>query len=208
MAQNKIQDGVIIRLPVGATVESGDPITVGNGLRGVALTDYDSADGKASVEVARGVYDLSVQAIDDAGNSPVAIGDRLYFTGSAAPFLSKKKSGKFFGIALEVVLTGATSTINVLVGGVSGIDNASHVIIASGIHTVADSPLDTNEFIALSGCLATDVVIAIMHTNGGSPAVSIVSAVASASPAGITITASGTFTTGDKINYAVLRAAI
>jgi hypothetical protein len=34
------------------------------------------------------------------------------------------------------------------------------------------------------------------------------SAIAAASPAGITVTASGTFTAGDAINYCVLRAAL
>lgn len=204
MATNKVQDGRILRLTVGSTVDANEHVAVGNALRGVALTDYDSADAKATVEVG-GVYDLSVTATDDAGNSTVALGDRLYTDGTT---ITKKKSGKFFGIALEGLTTGTTGTINVLVGFPTGPDRTSHTIVAAGIHTVADSPLDTDEFIAVTGALATDVVLATFSVNGGSPKLTIVSAVAAASPAGITVTASGTYTAGDKINYALLRAAL
>jgi hypothetical protein len=192
---------------VASTVKSGDPVVVGNAIRGVALTDYDSGDAKASIEIG-GVWDLSVQAKDDAGDSAVAIGDRLYYAGSSSPYLSKKKTGKFFGIALETVTSGETATINVFAGDLTGPDRSSHTVIAAGIHTVADSPLDTSELISVTGILATDVVLATMSVNGGSPKVSIVSAVAQASPAGVVVTADGTFTAGDKINYAVLRAAL
>ncbi|HBJ74419.1 MAG TPA: hypothetical protein DDY86_02590 [Syntrophaceae bacterium] len=208
MAINKVQDGNILRLTVGATVDSGDPVSVGNALRGVALTDYDAVDGKATVEIGHSVYDLSVQAVDDAGNSAVAIGDRLFFAGAATPFLSKKKSGKFFGIALETVDTGTTATINVLVGG-AGADAASHQVFAAGIEVIPASPApDTTTFIAVPGILATDVVIATMSVNGGSPKVNIISALAAASPAGITITTDVAPTAADAINWVVYRAAI
>jgi len=204
MATNKVQDGKILRLTVGAAVDSGDPVLVGNAIRGVAITDYDSGDGKASIDT-EGVYDLSVTATDDAGNSAVAIGDRLYFDGTT---ITKKKSGKLFGIALETVTTGETATINVLIAPVTGPDRASHQIFAAGIHDVDDSPLAAAEFIPVTGILATDVVICTLSVNGGSPSLYILSAIAAASPAGITVTASGTFTAGDAINYCVLRAAL
>jgi predicted RecA/RadA family phage recombinase len=204
MATNKVQEGDILRLTVGSTVDSGDAVVVGNALRGVALTDYDSVDGKASIAM-NGVYDLSVTAVDDAGNSTVAIGDRLYTDGTT---ITKKKSGKLFGIAVEGLATGTTGTINVLIAPVQGPDQASHQIFAAGIYTVDDSPLAAAEFIPVTGILATDVVLCTLSVNGGSPQLYIISAVAAASPAGITVTASGTFTAGDKINYAVLRAGL
>ena len=204
MATNKVQDGDILRLTVGSTVDSGDAVVVGNALRGVALTDYDSGDGKASIAMS-GVYDLSVTATDDDGNSAVAIGDRLYTDGTT---ITKKKSGKLFGIALETLTTGTTGTINVLIAPVGGPDRASHQIFAAGIHAVDDSPLAAAEFIPVPGILATDVVLCTLSVNGGSPQLYILSAVAAASPAGITVTASGTFTAGDAINYAVLRAGL
>lgn len=207
MATNKIQDGEVLRLAVGSGVDSGDPVSVGNALRGVALTDYDSADGKASVAM-NGVYDISAQAVDDAGNSTVAVGDRLYYSGSASPYLSKKKSGKFFGIALEAITAGQTSTINVLVGPATGPDQSLFTVVAAGVHTVADSPLDSSELIPIDGALATDIALAAFQVNGGSPSLSIISAVPAASPEGITVTASGVVTAGDKLQYALLRVSL
>ena len=208
MAINKVQDGKILHLAVGSGVKSGDPVSIGNALRGVALTDYNAQDGKASVEVGNGIYDINVQAVDDAVDSAVAVGDRLYYAGSATPFLSKKRSGKFFGIALEAINAGLTATINVLVGPVTGPDRSLYTIIAAGVHTVADSPLDTSELIPIDGCLATDIALATFQVNTGSPLLNIVSAIPAASPEGITVTADGTFTAGDKIQYALLRAAL
>lgn len=207
MATNRIQEGDILRLTVASTKVAGDPIVVGNALRGVLMTSYDSGDGKATVEVKKGVYDLSVSATDDAGASAVAVGDRLFYAGSASPYLSKKKSGKFFGIALEAITSG-TDTINVLLGGVNGQDGALYNVIAAGKSVVNDSPLAAAEFIPITGILDTDIVVATLSVNTGSPQLYIVLAVAAASPAGITITASGTFTAGDQIDYVVLRAAI
>jgi len=76
------------------------------------MTDTDD-DGNVSVDM-RGVYDLSVKGINDDGNSAVVIGDEIYYVVGDTPVLSKKKSGVFFGYALEAVVSGATTTIEVL----------------------------------------------------------------------------------------------
>lgn len=76
--------------------------------------------------------------------------------------------------------------------------------IGGGIHTVADSPLDTAEDITVAGAAAGDVAVASMQVNGGSPKLYIVSVIAATGK--ITVTASGTFTAGDKIAYTVSRA--
>jgi predicted RecA/RadA family phage recombinase len=199
--KNKIQDGKLLHMTVGAAIVAGDPVMVGY-VAGVAQTSYSSADGKAVLDT-EGVFDLSVQAANDAGNSAVAIGDKLYYDGTTT--LSKKASGKFFGVALETVSTGTTSTINVLVTKTS-LAQVPFVVFAAGIATVNDSPLAAAEFIPVTGILATDVVIVTMSVNGG--AATILSAIAAASPAGITVTADKTFTGGDKINYVVYRAAV
>lgn len=204
MATNKIQDGVLLSLAVASTVVSGDPVIVGNGIPGVAITSYDSVSGKAVIDTS-GVYDLSVQAKNDDGNSAVAIGDRIYI--GSTGILSKKVSGKFFGIALETVTTGATATINVKIGG-TGRATALYEVVAAGVHTVADSPLDSSELITIDGCLADDIALATLQVNGGSPALTILSAVPAASPEGITVTVDGTFSSGDKIQYALLRKAV
>lgn len=204
---NKVQDGKLLHLTVASTVDSGEPVMVGNAIAGVAQTSYSSTDGKAVIDT-EGVFDLSVKGVNDAGNVAVAIGDRLYYTSTDTPVLSKKVSGKFFGIALETVDSGATTTINVKIGGQSGVVTAPFTVIAAGINTVNDSPLAAAEFIPVTGILATDVVVCTLSVNSGSPSLYILSAIAAASPAGITVTASGTFAAGDKINYLVLRAAV
>ena len=207
MAQNKIQDGKVLRLTVGSGVVSGDPVVAGEGFNGVALTDYDSADGKASVEM-EGVYDLSVQAVNDTGNSAVAIGDRLYFTAGSSPYLSKKKSGKFWGIALETVTSGSTATINVKIVPL-GAPDASHLIVAAGTYTVpaSPSPSTTTTITIAAGVLATDQVFVQQAVDqAASPSNQILKAIAQASPDAIIVTTSGAPTAGDKFNYLVLRA--
>jgi len=207
MATNKRQDGKDFRLTVGAAIVSGNPVVVGNGLAGVALTDYDTVDGKATIEV-EGVYDLSVQAVNDTGNSAVAVGDRLYYAGSTTPWLSKKKAGKFFGIALEAVTTGATATIEVLLVPL-GAPDASHLVVAAGTYTVpaSPSPSTTTTITIATGVLATDVVLVQQAVDqAASPSNQILKAIAQASPDAIIVTTSGAPTAGDKFNYAVLRS--
>jgi len=208
MATNKVQDGKILRLTVGSGVVSGNPVVVGNGLAGVALTDYDATDGKATVEIGNGVYDLSVQAVNDAGNVAVAVGDRLYFAGSTTPWLSKKTSGKFFGIALEAITSGQTATINVLLVPL-GAPDSSHVVVAAGTYTVPASPAPstTTTITVAAGILATDVVLVQQAVDAAaSPSNQILTAIAQASPDAIIVTTSGAPTAGDKFNYAVLRS--
>jgi predicted RecA/RadA family phage recombinase len=97
------------------TPASGDPVRLGN-LTGIAMTD--EGDGITSTETSvyfgPGVFDLSVKGIDGSGNSAVSAGDALWYVDADTPKLSKKTTGYFFGFALEGVLSGATSTIQVL----------------------------------------------------------------------------------------------
>lgn len=104
----KVGNSLEIAVPSGIT--SGDPVVVGN-ITGVAETDRDT-DGNATVKF-DGVYDLSVKAIDDDGNSAVAIGDIIYWLTGDTPKLSKKNSGTAFGVAMETVTSAATATIQV-----------------------------------------------------------------------------------------------
>jgi predicted RecA/RadA family phage recombinase len=205
MATNKIQDGKLLHIAVGAAIVSGNPVVVGNAIRGVAQTSYD-ANGKAVIDT-EGVYDLSVQAVDDAGNSAVAIGDRLYHDGTTT--LSKKKSGKFFGVALEVVTTGTTATINVKIGG-SGVDGAAYNVFAAGSYEVPASPApSTTVTIPITGILDTDLVFVQQGIDAAaSPSNRILTAVPQASPAAIIVTTEGVPTAGDTFQYQVLRAAI
>ncbi len=118
MAKNLIFDeltlNVICTHPT--TPLSGQPVRVGN-LTGVALENEDS-DGTCVVDFREMVYDLKAKGVDDAGNSAIVKGDKLYYVDAdindGTGFLSKKASGYFYGYALEAVNAGATDTINVL----------------------------------------------------------------------------------------------
>lgn len=116
------------------TPQSGDPVRFG-GLCGVALTDEaegGNPTGYTSVDFGPAVYDLSVKGINDGGNSAVAVGDAIFYVDADTPKLSKKNTGYYIGTALEGVLSGATTTIQVLVGQAPG----SGVFASDGVTTV------------------------------------------------------------------------
>lgn len=207
--KNKVQEGRLLELTVGAAVVAGDPVVVGNGIRGVAQTSYNSTSGKAVVDT-DGVFDLSVKGVDDAGNSAVAVGDHIYYTATDTPVLSKKKSGKFYGIALEIVGSGLTATINVKLVQPSGVDGAAYNVFAAGTYTVLASPApDTTTTISVTGILATDLVFVQQGVDSAaSPSNRIITAVPQASPAAIIVTTEGAPTAADTFQYLVLRAAI
>jgi len=110
MAKNYVQKGHYLWLTVGAGVKSGDPVAVGQ-IIGVATIDAD-ANNQATVDT-KGVYDLSVKAIDGGGNSAVSVGDAIYYVSGDTPKLSKKTSGVLYGYALEAITASSTDTINV-----------------------------------------------------------------------------------------------
>jgi predicted RecA/RadA family phage recombinase len=206
--KNKIQDGQLLHVTVGSAIVAGDPVVVGHGIRGVAATSYLAADGKAVIDT-EGVFDLLVQAVDDDGNSAIVVGDRLYHDGTTTT-LSKKKSGYFFGIALEAVTSGATDTINVDLPDICGVDKAASDIFRSGTYTVVASPApSTTTTILVSGLLSTDIAIVQQGIDqAASPSNKILSAAIQVSPSAIIVTTEGIPTAGDTFNYMVLRAAI
>ena len=204
---NKVQDGRLLYLAVGSSIESGDPVAIGNAIHGVAQTSYDAA-GKAVIDT-EGVFDLSVKAVNDDGDSAVAIGDRIYYVAADTPKLSKKKTGKFFGIALEAIDSGETATINVKLANANGIDAQPYSIFAAGIYEFPDSPApDTTTEISISGILDTDVCVVQQAVDSAeSPSNEILTAIPQVSPGAILVTTAGAPTAGDKLNYVVLRKA-
>lgn len=111
MAKNHVQVGK--RLTVTkANIDSSQAVLEGK-LVGVA--EIDTNDNGKTVIAPSEVWDLSVKAINDGGNSAVSVGDELYYEDGADPVINKKKSGVKFGIALEAVSTGQTDTINVAI---------------------------------------------------------------------------------------------
>lgn len=203
--KNKVQDGKLLHVTVGALNVAGDPFMVGP-VPGVLQTSYNSVDGKAVMD-AEGVFDLSVNAVNDDGNSGVTIGDRLYYDGTTT--LSKKVSGKFFGVALEAVTTGTTATINVLVTK-SSLAQGPYTIFAAGLHTVAASPEpSTTTTIPVTGILATDLAFVQQGVDSAaSPLNRIITAIPQVSPAAIIVTTEGAPTVADTFQYMVLRKSV
>jgi len=106
------QDGRYLELAI-AGKSSGDPAIKGINIVGVCLGDTN-ASGNVVIDT-EGIYNLSVKGINQSGNSAVAIGDLIYYVVGDTPVLSKKNTGKLFGIALGTVNSAATATINVKV---------------------------------------------------------------------------------------------
>lgn len=114
MAKNRVHaNGDHLDLTVPSGKVSGDPVAVGQ-IPGVCVVDRQ-ADGRATVQM-NGVYTISVKGIDQSGNSAVAEGDILYYTGADTPPVSKKNTGVRFGYALEAVNSAATASIKVRLG--------------------------------------------------------------------------------------------
>lgn len=106
-------DGLRVICSHPAAPKSGDPVRYGE-MTGVALVDEDS-DGYTQVDFTPGRgWNLSVKGVDGAGNSAVAVGDKIYYVDADTPVLSKKNTGRFFGFANGTVDAGNTSTIEVI----------------------------------------------------------------------------------------------
>ncbi len=117
MATNrKREKGDSFVLPVPANFTSGDPVVVGR-TAGVLLTDRGSPATPADSAVVQmsGVFDLSVEGTNAAGNTAIAIGDAVFWQSGDTPTLSADESGELFGHAMEIVASGATTTIEVRV---------------------------------------------------------------------------------------------
>lgn len=113
MSKDYVSEGRYLDVTL-ASRSSGD-IGVKGHLAGVCLTDTVSGNVRLDTE---GVYKLYVEAINDAGNSAVAYGDRIYASGpgaqaAGATVLSKDATGTMIGHALGVVTSGAIGQVPV-----------------------------------------------------------------------------------------------
>jgi len=109
MATNYVQEGKILDVAQAST-SSGDHVVWGN-INGVALTDTDD-DGNIRMATG-GVFDLSVTGADNSGNAAISAGDKVY--DDSGDLNADAADGTLYGIALEDVASGATSTIPVLI---------------------------------------------------------------------------------------------
>lgn len=98
-------------LPCGATVVAGDVFEVGTGhIIAFAQTDYDAATGTCSATIpAFFAQKLPVTAVDDSGDSAVAVGDVLALDGTVVN--KDITNGENFGMALETITAGETKNI-------------------------------------------------------------------------------------------------
>ena len=98
-----------VTLTTPAVPTSGCPVLYGN-LTGIALGILDPTTLQTVVDFGPGIWDIPVAA---TGGAAVAAGDTL-FINAAGTVVSNIASGFFYGVALEAVLIGQTSTINVM----------------------------------------------------------------------------------------------
>jgi len=102
--------------PGDTFVDKGQPVLVGNNIVGVAFTSALAATDLVAIDT-EGIWQLSVIATDQNGNSAVAVGDEL-FIDKTAYTLSKnynKNAGVRFGYALYAIGAGETDVIPVKV---------------------------------------------------------------------------------------------
>lgn len=120
MATNRVYkdgDQIAVTCSHPAVPASGDPVRYGE-LVGVAMTKEDTTTGKTSVAF-KGTFLLSVKGVDQAANSAVAPGDKIYYVDADTPVLSKKNTGRFAGHVVETaanpgtVASGATGIVPV-----------------------------------------------------------------------------------------------
>jgi predicted RecA/RadA family phage recombinase len=93
-------------------VDGGDPVLVGR-IAGVAQSDAASATDNIVV-VTKGVFTLSVVS---SGNG-LSVGETVYANHSSL-VLSEDLTGTPFGVALDVVAGGATTTIPIKLFGIT-----------------------------------------------------------------------------------------
>lgn len=115
MARNYVQPGKTLRIPTAEGAKSGDPMVIGSWLPCVLLTDAEAESPYEATVATMDVYEVSVEAVDQAGNNAVSIGDAIYYDSTKDPVLSKRANGEFFGVALEEIGAGSTDAIAVMI---------------------------------------------------------------------------------------------
>ncbi|MDY0164299.1 DUF2190 family protein [Desulfobotulus sp.] len=103
-------ESVTITGPAGGLV-SGQPLMIGV-IPAVASTDI--AHNALGAVRLKGVYRLSVKGHDGTDNAAVTAGARVYL--GADSLLTLKTSDPAFGAVLQPVASGATATVEVLLG--------------------------------------------------------------------------------------------
>lgn len=99
-------------LTVGASQVKDSVILIGTQMPVYLLEDSDASNKAPCILPGSFVAELAVTGADGAGDSAVAIGNKLYKDGTE---INKDvTNGTFIGYALATVTSGATATIQVL----------------------------------------------------------------------------------------------
>ena len=101
--KNYVQEGKTITVTAPAAVASGQFIIVG-AIRGVAA--FDAAQGEPVELATEGVFTLPKVAADD-----IAVGDLLYWTGTACTKTAGTGSKPLVGVAIKPAAVNATTVI-------------------------------------------------------------------------------------------------
>lgn len=88
-----------------------DPCVVGANVVGVAEVAAGATTDLITLRL-RGVFNLAVIGANAGGNVAIAAGDKVFIDGATA-VLNANSAKIFFGIALDPVVSGATTTIRV-----------------------------------------------------------------------------------------------
>lgn len=93
-------------------VDGGDPVLVGNETVGVAFTSAAAQTDYIAIDT-EGIWALTVQGVNDAGNVAVAAGDEVYIHRTTAVLsrTSNFATHQPFGYALSPVVSGVTTTV-------------------------------------------------------------------------------------------------
>ena len=125
MATNYEQPGDVLKLATADGMSSGDPFVFGDFLPCVLTTDAEAASPYNAECATKGVWRLSVKGRNGLTNATITAGDALFYTAGDTPVLNVDDSGKSFGIALDGVVSGATTTIRVQVERVGDTEETS-----------------------------------------------------------------------------------
>lgn len=102
---------VVVAVTHPTAPQPGEPVRVGS-FCGVCVGP--GAVGSPRPIRVRGVVKVAVKGVNASGNVNIMPGDKVYYVDADTPRLSAKNTGTFFGYALQTVLAGQTSTIDVL----------------------------------------------------------------------------------------------
>lgn len=142
-------------------VDKGDPVLVGENIVGVAFKDAAAATDLVAIDT-EGIWQLSVVAEDEGGNSAVVVGDELFINKTTA-IISKNRTASTharFGIALYPISAGETDVIPVKIHEHPESD-VEDVVFAKSIHIkeTAGSGVYTGSVTIPAGATLVDIVV-------------------------------------------------